>query len=216
MPYRLAIFDFDGTLADSFPFVLSALDRLADRHRIARIQPRQVEELRRLDPRALIKMHNIPLWKLPLMARSMHRMMSEQIEHIPLFDGIPQALRELNRRGVTLAVVSSNTRPNILRVLGPELAGLFQYYEDRVPLFGKAARLSRLLRRSRVRPHEALCIGDELRDLQAARKTGIPFGAVAWGYTDPAVLAAHAPQVSFSAPGQLVEKIAAPQAHAQT
>ena len=37
MTYRLAIFDFDGTLADSFPFFLSVFNTIADRHGFRRI-----------------------------------------------------------------------------------------------------------------------------------------------------------------------------------
>lgn len=207
MSYRLAIFDFDGTLADSFPFVLSVLDSLADRYRVKRMDAAQVEHLRRMDPRALMKMHNVPLWKLPFLVRGMHKLMAEGIHHIPVFDGIPAALHELDRLGVTLAVVSSNAEENIRRVLGGPVAGLFHYYEDRVPLFGKAGRLRRLLRRSGFRPHEAICIGDEIRDLEAARKAGIPFGAVAWGYAHPDALMARLPHMVFETPHQLVEKI---------
>jgi phosphoglycolate phosphatase len=37
MTYRLAIFDFDGTLADSFPFFLSVFNTIADLHGFRRI-----------------------------------------------------------------------------------------------------------------------------------------------------------------------------------
>ena len=50
MTYRLAIFDFDGTLADSFPFFLSVFNTIADRHGFRRIAtdqgPEHIERLR--------------------------------------------------------------------------------------------------------------------------------------------------------------------------
>jgi phosphoglycolate phosphatase len=47
MRYRLAIFDFDGTLADSFPFFVSVFNELAMRHRFRSIDLAEVERLRR-------------------------------------------------------------------------------------------------------------------------------------------------------------------------
>jgi phosphoglycolate phosphatase len=38
-----------------------------------------------------------------------------------------------------------------------------------------------------------LVVGDELRDLDAAARAGIPFGAVGWGFTHIEALKAHAP-----------------------
>ena len=34
-----------------------------------------------------------------------------------------------------------------------------------------------------------LCVGDEMRDAEAAQKLGLDFAAVSWGYTNPAQLA---------------------------
>jgi len=33
MPYKLAIFDFDGTLSDSFAWFLSVINSVADKHK---------------------------------------------------------------------------------------------------------------------------------------------------------------------------------------
>jgi hypothetical protein len=43
--------------------------------------------------------------------------------------------------------------------------------------------LRRVLQESGVRPGGAIVIGDEIRDIAAARAVGIPFGAVAWDDT---------------------------------
>ena len=48
-------------------------------------------------------------------------------------------------------------------------------------MFGKAAKLGQTLRQCSVRPPQAIYIGDEIRDAEAAAKPGIAFGAVTWG-----------------------------------
>jgi phosphoglycolate phosphatase len=52
-----------------------------------------------------------------------------------------------------------------------------------------------------------LCIGDEIRDLEAAAKAGIPFGAVAWGFTQIEALQAHAPAEVFMRMDEIAERI---------
>ena len=47
MSYRLAIFDFDGTLADSFPFFVAVFNQVADQHAFNRIHPEELDALRK-------------------------------------------------------------------------------------------------------------------------------------------------------------------------
>ena len=54
-----------------------------------------------------------------------------------------------------------------------------------------------MVTRSGVRPSEVICVGDEIRDAEAARAVGAAFGAVAWGYTDLEALRAHRPEMVF-------------------
>lgn len=198
MSYKLIIFDFDGTLADSFPWFVRMVNQVADKYHFRRIEEAEIDRLRGYDARHLIRHLGIPVWKMPLIARYMKRVMAAEIHQIRLFEGIPDLLRELSRRGVLLAMVSSNSVPNIRKVLGPEIADLFRYYECGGSIFGKKAKFEKVLKRSGIPASEALCIGDEIRDLQAARQAQIAFGAVAWGYTTVEALQAQAPTTVFS------------------
>jgi phosphoglycolate phosphatase len=46
-----------------------------------------------------------------------------------------------------------------------------------------------------------------LRDLEAARDAGIPFGAVTWGYTTAEALRARAPEVVFERVEEIAEVV---------
>jgi phosphoglycolate phosphatase len=107
-----------------------------------------------------------------------------------------------------LAVVSSNTHANVRGVLGPEIAALFKYYECGASIFGKKAKFHKILKHSGIPHYEAICIGDEIRDCEAARSENIAFGAVAWGYTRLEALQAHAPDEVFVRVDEIAEKIA--------
>jgi phosphoglycolate phosphatase len=206
--YKLVIFDFDGTLADSFPWFSGIVNTLADIYKFKRIEGSEVERLRGYDARRLIAHVGVPAWKLPLIGNHMRRLMTQQIGAISLFAGVDQMLRELAAREVTLAVVSSNSYANIRQVLGPANAELIRYYECGVSMFGKHTRFKKIVKKSGVPRSQTLCIGDEIRDIEAARRAELPFGAVAWGFTSVEALQAYAPAELFTQVDQIVEKVA--------
>lgn len=191
--YRLAIFDFDGTLADSFPWFVGVLNGVADRYGFNRVQADEVDLLRGYDARQIMRHLRVPGWKLPFIANHMRRLMASDIDGIRLFDGVPDMLWALTDRGVTVTIVSSNSVENVRRILGPEAAGLVVHYGCGASLFGKAAKFRRMLRITGVPASQAITIGDELRDIEAARTVGIACAAVAWGYTRGDALAALRP-----------------------
>ncbi|BAI72184.1 phosphoglycolate phosphatase [Azospirillum sp. B510] len=203
--YRLAIFDFDGTLADSFPWFVGVLNDVADRHGFNRVRAEELELLRGWDARRIIGHLRVPAWKLPFIATHMRRLMARDIDGIRLFDGVPEMLRLVRERGVTVAIVSSNSEANIRRILGPQAAGLVDHYACGASLFGKAGKFRRMLRVSGVPADRAIGIGDELRDIEAARKAGIACAAVAWGYTRGDALAASQPDRLLTRVDEMVE-----------
>lgn len=207
MRYRLLIFDFDGTLADSFPWFVATINTVADRFGFRKIDDGEFDLLRGLSAREMVRRLGIPTWKLPLIARHMQKLKSRDRDAIALFPGVDTLLRQLAEHGVVLAIVSSNSEDNVRRILGPELTPLIHHYACGASLFGKTSSFRKVLRRSGIAPREALCVGDELRDLEAARETGIPFGAVTWGYTTADALRAHAPEEFFERVGQIAELV---------
>lgn len=179
--YTLVIFDFDGTLADSFPWFVEVFDTLAERYWFKRITEQEGATLRGLSARQIIHHLGVSRWKL--LARHARILAKRDRAQIALFLGVDAMLAELTAAGITLAVVSSNSEETVRHVLGPENVARITYYACGSSVFGKQAHFRRVLKRSGVRPADALCIGDEIRDYEAASAVGMPFGAVAWGYT---------------------------------
>jgi phosphoglycolate phosphatase len=197
MPYSLVIFDLDGTLVDSFPWFLRNVNDVADRFGFRRVADGDVEALRHASTREILAHLEVPLWKLPAIARHMRRLKTEQAASITLFDGAEAMLRALAAAGVRLALVSSDSEANARVKLG-EAAALFSDYDCSASIFGKPAKFRRiLLRRSGVDPAQAIAIGDETRDIEAARATGIACAAVTWGYAAPNALKAMEPDLVF-------------------
>ena len=207
MQYKLVIFDFDGTLANSFPWLLSVLDGLADKYRLRRIDQSEIETLRGYTARQMLAYYRVPFWKMLLIGNDFRKWMARDIEQIHLFPGIDRVLEQLSALGVELALVTSNAAANVHKVLGPANAARIDYYECGVSVLGKEGRFEKVIRKSGVRPEEVLCIGDEIRDLEAARKVNLAFGAVSWGYARLEALLAHAPQFVFHSVDDILKHI---------
>ncbi len=208
MKYDIAAFDFDGTLADTMPWFNSILNTVADKYGFRKIDASEREQLRSREASEILKFLNIPLWKLPAIMAHVRSLMQEIDPSVQVFDGIPEALARLKANGLRLAVVSSNSVENVQRVLGAEPAALFDDYECGTDLFGKAAKIDRLLKQHGTPPERFLLVGDEMRDIDAARKAGVRVGSVAWGYNHVDALRGRGPDELFLAVQDLPNALA--------
>lgn len=196
-PYRLVIFDFDGTLADSLPWFRSVWGELAEQFGLPKLTPEEMEAMRGLSGREVMHKLRVPAWKLPKMVQHMRAVKLEAAASTPLFDGVHELLAALRVSGVRVAIVSSDSEASVRRVLGEETSGQVWQFDCGAAVFGKAAKFKRMVRLARVAPHEALSVGDEVRDIEAAKKAAIPSAGVSWGYTLPQALAAQCPELMF-------------------
>jgi phosphoglycolate phosphatase len=204
---RLVIFDMDGTLADSFPWFVAVMNEVADKFRFRRIDPSDIETLRRLDSRGILEWLGVPRWKLPLIARHMRKLKAAHIGEIALFPGVDRMLRELAARGIGIAIVSSDSEANVRATLGPENSQYIGFYACGASLFGKHAKFRRVLQASGIEARHAIAIGDELRDAEAAARAGIAFAAVTWGYAHADALRATKPALLLASMDELARKL---------
>lgn len=212
-PYRLAIFDFDGVLADSAAWMLRTLNPLAREFGFRETSDVEIAALRGASSREILRALQVPLLRLPAIARRLRALSRTDAEEIPLFPGVAELLARLARSGVETAIVSSNGEDTVRAVLGPANAALVDHFACGASLFGKGRRFHEVLRRAGVGPRACLAIGDETRDLDAARQARVLAGAVTWGYASPPALERQAPDYIFDSLEDLAGALA-PQAAA--
>ena len=206
--YDLVVFDFDGTLADSLTWFRTALSDVIEKHGLTPICAERAEALRGMAPKAIMDELGIPTWKLPFIAADVRARAAENVDRITLFDGIAELLIELRASGTMIAVVSSNGEDAIRQVLGPELTAHISHFACGAALFGKAAVFRRVVRKAGTTPARSLCIGDEVRDIDAAREAGCDCGAVTWGFATREILEASEPDHAFAFPHEIARCVA--------
>ncbi|PTM42774.1 HAD hydrolase-like protein [Bosea sp. 124] len=195
---RLVIFDFDGTLADSINWFGGVVNELARRYDFKETTPEQRDELRRKSPLEILSALGIPKWRLPSIVKHTRALAAQNIDQIKLFGWVGDLLSELKSNGMLIAVVSSNSAANVKSVLGPH-ASLIDHYETGSSLLAKSAKFKRVLKLLDIHPGEAVSVGDEVRDIDAAGGAGIVSIGVAWGAShSDALVAAKAAIVAIT------------------
>jgi phosphoglycolate phosphatase len=169
---------------------------VADRFNFRRVADEDIEELRHAGSREIVARLEVPAWKIPFIARHMRRLKAQHLSDIALFPGAEAMLRTLKEGGLQLALVSSDSETNARWLLG-EAAAHLSWFDCGASIFGKAAKFRRVVKRAGLAPSQVISIGDETRDIEAARATGIACGAVSWGYAAPAKLRALGPDLMF-------------------
>jgi phosphoglycolate phosphatase len=204
MTIKLAIFDFDGTLANTYPVFASSLNALAIKHGFRQVAHDEQHKLRSMSAVEVLRELQLPLWKVPAVLSDFRKIMRQRINEIRPFPDMTDVLHTMMQERIELAVATSNSIDNVKAVLGDALINRFAAVECGSSLFGKSHRLRRILKKTQTDKAEALYIGDEIRDAEAVERVGLSFGAVAWGYTDLGALLQTNPASVFRAPADLL------------
>lgn len=200
------IFDFDGTIADSFDFVTGFLAAEAG---LPPLDDQQKLELRGLSMAAIGRHFGLSWWRLLWLLSKGRRQMGRVIKRQRPFDGLPEVIRKLSAEGHELFIVSSNSVRNVHAFLHHhDLHSYFLEVYGGISLFGKAPALRRLLREQGLPAADAVYVGDEIRDVQAAKSVGVPAVAVTWGFARTADLADLRPLALAGNPQELLEILA--------
>ena len=196
--YDLAIFDFDGTLADSAAWLRSTINDVAQRYGFRQITDAELEELRGQRTIDIIRYLGVPIWKIPFIARHMRQLVARDAHLIGLFQGVDALLSGLAECDVAIAIVTSNSEANVRRILGKDNSRQVRDYACGASLLGKASKFHAVIKRQGVSADRTIAIGDEARDIDAARKAGLAAGAVSWGYATIDLLRAQQPDYLFA------------------
>lgn len=203
---KTIIFDFDGTLADTLPVLIDLYYEWAKVK--VRYSDAEIEKIRNMTAQAAIKYVGIPFFRLPRLVVIGRGVFRKHIDEVKVFPGIARALADLKKQGHELYIMSSNSSDNIQLFL--QKHDLDQYFTTVFggsPIFGKAAMLKKITRRLGVSREDCMYVGDETRDIEGARKAGVPIISVTWGFNGKQILTAHEPDFMVDRPSELPKVI---------
>lgn len=208
MTFKLVVWDFDGTLADSLPTAVRIFNRLAPEMGFKPLE--DVNAARGLSTRQFLRQQGISLWRLPRLVRRYQAAAAEEADRLKLTTGMAEVLAGIAAVGLRLGILSSNREDNIRRCLRANNAEQhFAFVVGYPRLFGKGKALKRILRAENLSRSDVLYIGDELRDVEAAKKAGVKVAAVTWGFHTAELLRSGAPDFVVSEATELMELVGA-------
>ena len=201
---ELLLFDFDGTVADTLEVSHGILNDLATEFRFKPLPREELETARAMSTREFIRHLGISGWRVPRIAKRGLELLHERIESVNPIAGMPEVLAELHGRGHRIGILTSNSESNVAAFLSRHDLPYFHFVRTSSKLFGKGRQMRKILKAEKTTPSQALYVGDETRDIEAAKETGLRMAAVTWGYNSKTALEALSPDHLLHTPSQLL------------
>lgn len=197
--FPLVVFDWDGTLMDSVPRIVSCMQKMAQQASL----PVPAES-------AVRDIIGLSLWVALERLFDCHEE-SEQQQLIaiyrelyvhtdptpsPLFNGVVDVLTELTEQGVQLGVATGKARQGLERAWQQTNTGHFfsvSRCADEAQSKPHPQMLQQILTHTGYTAEQTVMIGDSRYDLQMAKNAGMPSIGVTWGVHDHGELDAEQP-----------------------
>lgn len=206
MKKRVVIFDFDGTIADTFPAILKIVNLHAKDFGFSPINPREFEKLRNKSLQELIKKFKISFFKLPFILIEGRRELNREMDNVRLFPGIKETLLALKEKGLRLSILTSNSEGNVKKLLERyNLDGIFDFIHAEFDLFGKAKNLKNLMQKNKLLATDVIYVGDEIRDIEACKANNVQIISVTWGFNKKEILQKYKPDYIVDKPEEIIK-----------
>ncbi len=199
------IFDFDGTLANTLYKIVEIINRDPARYKIDGVNPLEIEKLRNLSISYLLKEFNVHTFRVPAFLKQLQSDLNKELSSVSSFDGVPEVLQSLKKHGYRLGILTGNSVDNVNDFLSIHKVDVFEFVRSERSLFGKHRSLNKIMKSSGMTPSKTFYVGDEVRDIDAAKKSNIHSIAVTWGYNSEELLKKHEPDYLVHTPKSILE-----------
>ena len=200
------LFDFDGTLVDSFNCVMEKALLLAKELNMRKISEEDIEQLRGLSSKELIKLLNIPIYKIPKLVHQMRKHLRKEIHTLPPAMDIKGVIEQLHPAEFSLGILTSNSLENVSMWLkAHDMAHMFDFIHNESTFLSKKYLLKKTIKTYKIDKSQTFYIGDETRDIEAATKNNIQSIAVAWGYNSEKALLTYKPNHLARHPNDIIK-----------
>ena len=176
------VFDFDGTLVDSYPLIEQAFAHVMRTHQLSDAARQLFRQSRGLPLPEQMKLIAPDAWEELVCT---YREADSRLGHAKVFRGIPTLMRNLRREGVRMGVVSCKRRVLVEAELeATQLKAYFDViigFEDVTPPKPAPEPLLAAISRLGVTRATTLYVGDSPVDLQTGRAARVRTALATWG-----------------------------------
>ncbi len=201
---KFLLFDFDGTVANSIETFLRLGNEMATKHNKPSITMEQFQLLSQLSMKERCRQIGIPLYKIPEFTIEILKQFRLHLMNVPPVDHMFSTLTKLHQDGYRMAILSSNSEVNIRAWLEVQKFTFFDEVIASPGLFGKSRSITSFMKRNKLRHEDVVYIGDEVRDIEACKKSRIPIIAVTWGLDAHAYLLQANPEYIAHQPSDII------------
>ena len=199
---KTIIFDFDGTIADSFKQTVNIINSLSEEFGFQK--ELNYEKIRSKSISQLIKDLRISFWNVPRVISRWRKELSKIIYTIKPTQIVP-ALKKLKQKGCVLGILTTNSEENVRKFLKANDLELFDFVCHGSSLFGKDKILKKIIKKYKINISNAIYVGDEPRDNEAAKKLNMKIIAVDWGFSSKELLEKSEPDAIVSSEKELAD-----------
>jgi len=206
---KTIIFDFDGTIANTLSLILEIVNKLTKEYSYKKITRQDILRLREktyTEAIGELGKFGVSVFRLPFLLKEGKDLMAKKVSFCKPFPGLVEALKILKEKGFSLGILTSNLQKNVELFLKKNNIEVFDFiYCDNSPfLLGKGDKLKKLIEKNRWVPGEVVYIGDETRDIEAAKEAGVKIISVTWGINSKKILQKQKPDFLIDKPEQLI------------
>jgi len=203
--FQNIIFDFDGVIGDTIEEIKNIVVGLYEEFHQQKAKPEEIKRLMGKGVREVIKELKIPLVKLPYFERRVRDDLALRIADVKIFKGIKEVLAYLKNEDYNLGILSSNSQKNLKHIFKKNNIDFFNFIYSGSSFFGKGKILATLMKKENLNPQKTVYIGDEMRDVQAAKQNKVSVIAVGWGYNKEKLLKAENPDYFANQPQDILK-----------
>jgi phosphoglycolate phosphatase len=194
------LFDFDGTIAKTFELTIELFNQVAADYKLPQIKKSDINQIKNSSAQELLKRYPLSPWQLLRLTKHIQGELKNCIRQIEVVEGFPKLIQELKNQNMTLGIVTSNSQENVELFLTHHKLNNINFIYSEKNLFGKGKVLKNVIKRKKFEKQKTIYIGDEVRDIEAARQAGIQIIAVTWGFNSKARLERAKPDFLVSKP----------------
>ncbi|HOM01696.1 MAG TPA: HAD hydrolase-like protein [Acetivibrio sp.] len=198
------IFDFDGTIVDSLGIGIDAYNEIAEECKFKKLNPSDLTELGRLPIVKKCNVLGISLAQIPLLVHKLNEKIKDNIHKIKVFDKMKEVLYALEKEKYSLHIISSNTESTIKQVLQLNDLDMFESIYPAKNIFGKHYVINDFIKKSGLDKDDIIYIGDELRDIEACKKSKVKIISVTWGFESADLLLTGNPDFLAKDPEDII------------